>query len=188
LPTTKPTPPRVHPWWIIFTFDNPLRWLIHKPEKMFAGLIRQGDTVLDIGCGYGYFAMGVARMVGDKGLVIAADVQEHMLAGARRRAERHGLLPRIRLHLCQPESIGLTEPVDFILAFWMVHEVPDQEAFLRQVRALLKPQARLLIAEPIIHVPARRYAITLAAAQKVGLRPVAPVRVALSRAMLYARE
>ena len=40
----------------------------------------EGMTVLDVGCGMGFFSIGLAKLVGDKGCVIAADVQPKMLS------------------------------------------------------------------------------------------------------------
>jgi len=69
----------VCPWWLCFTFDNPLRRLIHDPESILGSYVRYGDTVLDIGPGMGYFTIPLAGLVGPSGLVIAADVQQRML-------------------------------------------------------------------------------------------------------------
>jgi hypothetical protein len=44
------------PWWLCFTFDNPVRRLLHNPEQILGGLIQPGQTVADIGCGMGYFS------------------------------------------------------------------------------------------------------------------------------------
>jgi ubiquinone/menaquinone biosynthesis C-methylase UbiE len=53
----------VCPWWLAYSFDNPLRRIFHKPEKIFASMVRPGMTVADIGCGMGYFSLGLARIV-----------------------------------------------------------------------------------------------------------------------------
>ena len=74
------------PWWLLFTFDNPLRRLIHDPEKILAPYVESGDAVLDVGCGMGYFSLGLAKLVGPEGKVIAADLQPQMLAGLKKRA------------------------------------------------------------------------------------------------------
>jgi 2-polyprenyl-3-methyl-5-hydroxy-6-metoxy-1,4-benzoquinol methylase len=65
----------VCPWWFAYTFDNPLRRLIHPPVRIFEGLVQEGQTAVDIGCGMGYFTLGLARMVGQNGQVIAVDLQ-----------------------------------------------------------------------------------------------------------------
>jgi 2-polyprenyl-3-methyl-5-hydroxy-6-metoxy-1,4-benzoquinol methylase len=63
------------PWWLCYTFDNPLRKLVHKPERILGPYVHEGQTVLDIGAGMGYFSIFLAKRVGKKGLVNAADVQ-----------------------------------------------------------------------------------------------------------------
>jgi ubiquinone/menaquinone biosynthesis C-methylase UbiE len=145
-----PQSDKVSPWWLAPTFDNPLRRLVHNPDAILAGLVRQGQTAFDLGCGMGYFTIPLARLVGDQGRVIAIDLQEKMLARVKRRAERAGVLDRIELHRAQPTQLGITSSGDFALAFWMVHEVPDQFAFLHEVHHMLKLGASFLIAEPMI--------------------------------------
>ena len=51
-------------WWIAYTFDNPLRRLIHKPQKILGNYIKEGMTVMDLGCGMGHFSIGMAGLVG----------------------------------------------------------------------------------------------------------------------------
>ena len=109
--TRSADPPagNVCPWWLCPTFDNPLRRLIHNPDRILAGLVRAGETALDIGCGMGYFSIPLARLVGPGGKVICVDLQEQMLAGVRRRAERSGVADRIRLHRAGPNGLGMDE-------------------------------------------------------------------------------
>lgn len=175
----------VCPWWLAYTFDNPLRHLFHNPEKLLAGLVEKGQTVLDVGCGMGHFSLGMARMVGEKGCVISVDLQPEMLNKVRSRAEKNGLQSRIRLHQCQPNKIGVSEPIDFALAFWMVHEVPDQKTFLEEIQSLLKPEAHFLLVEPKLHVTALDFRETVDLAHAVGLKPSAEPKVSLSRAVLF---
>ncbi len=96
----------VCPWWLCATFDNPLRRLIHNPERILCELVRSGDTALDLGCGMGVFSIPLARLVGPSGKVICVDLQEQMLAGVRRRAERAGVAQRIP-SCTRPEPTGI---------------------------------------------------------------------------------
>ena len=177
----------VCPWWFAYTFDNPLRRIFHKPERMLSPYVKEGMTVLDAGCGMGYFSIGMARMVGDSGRVIAIDLQERMLAALGRRAARAAVSERIVPRLCEQDNLGVAEPLDFALAFWVVHETPDRTRFLSEIANALKPGGRLLITEPLFHVNADNFNQTLQAAASAGLRLTGSPRVAFSRTAILEK-
>lgn len=174
------------PWWLGYSFDNPLRRLIHDPAEIFDGLVEQDQTVVDIGCGLGFFTLALAEIVGPNGRVVAIDIQEQMLRRARARARRGGLDGRVDFRLCEPDSLGLRESVDFVLAFWMAHEVSGPGRFFAEIRSALRPAGRLLVAEPKVHVPDARFNRVVAAAQAAGFEIVARPRVRFSRAVMCA--
>ena len=96
------TSPPVHgvcPPWCCFTFDNAFRRLLQDPNRILRPYIKQGWTVLDIGPGMGYFTIPMARLVGDTGKIIAADLQQEMLDGVDHRAYKAGVQERIKLQL-----------------------------------------------------------------------------------------
>jgi ubiquinone/menaquinone biosynthesis C-methylase UbiE len=173
------------PWWLVYTFDNPLRRLFHCPEEMLRPYVTEGMTVLDAGCGGGVFSIGMAKLVGDRGQVIAVDLQQEMLDITARRAERERVLSRIRFHKCEPDELRVEWPVDFALAFWMVHEVSEPEAFFRQIRSCLKPEGRVLVAEPKFHVSTREFQRILDCGELAGLIPRGAPPVRFSRSALF---
>jgi len=176
----------VCPWWFAYTFDNPLRILFHKPAQIFAPYVQAGMTVADIGCGFGYFAIGLAAMVEKEGTVIAVDIQSQMLEKAKKRAGRAGVADTIRFRQCRPDDITISETLDFAVAFWMLHETPDIGAFLDQVLAVLKPQGLLLVTEPRFHVSATEFAEELDIARQVGLAVMEEPGIAFSHAAVLA--
>ena len=160
---------------------------MHNPEKMFINFIKEGDKVVDIGCGMGFFSIGMAQLVGEKGRVITADLQEKMIERVGQRARQKGLLSRITLHKCTPDKLGITVMADFALAFWMVHEVRNKNAFFNEIITFLKPGAHFLLVEPKIHVTDIYFRKIADIAVKVGLKPCSEEKVSLSRAMLFVR-
>lgn len=176
----------VCPWWFCFTFDNPIRRLLHKPARIVSPYIRHGNTVIDIGPGMGYFTPAMCDLVGKKGRVIAVDVQKRMLDALAKRVARRGLSDRLKVQLASPTHLGVNDKADFILAFWMVHEVPDKQGFFRQVARLLKPAGRFLLVEPRIHVSRRGFFDTVNAAKAAGLKVRETPKVAFSRTALFS--
>ena len=178
---------RYSPWTAPF-FDNLVRKIFQNPEKIAGPYVRPGMTVMDIGCGPGFFTLAMARMVGPEGRVIAIDMQQEMLDLVKRKSDRLGLSDRIRFHRCRQDSLGMGEKAGFILSFYMVHEVPDRGALFRQVSGLLEPGGKYLIVEPGFHVSQEAFEDTLRHAEEAGFAVEQRPKVLLSRAALLGRR
>jgi ubiquinone/menaquinone biosynthesis C-methylase UbiE len=176
------------PWWICWSFDNPLRRLIHSSCRIMEGLVREGETALDLGCGEGYFTIDIARMVGDSGHVYAVDLQEHMLKVLRRRAGRAKVDARIETILASPDKLITPSPVDFVLAFWMIHEVPDKDRLYVDIAAAMKSGGRFLVVEPKWHVSRESFQESLQLAETTGLRQIEERPVRFSRAIVFQKQ
>jgi len=140
------------PWWFTWTFDNPLRRMFHNPRRMLEAYVVAGSRVADVGCGMGYFSVAMAELVGPGGEVQAVDMQPQQLRVAERRCRRAGVADRVKFVEATPDSLRLIGPVDFVLAFWVVHEVGNREGFFEQLRLACETGSRVLVAEPKIHV------------------------------------
>jgi ubiquinone/menaquinone biosynthesis C-methylase UbiE len=169
------------------TFDNPVRRLFQNPYKILRPYIKPGWTILDVGPGMGYFTIPMAKMAGDTGKVIAADIQPEMLEGVRRKATKESVSGRIKLHQSKPESLDINEAIDFCLTFWMVHEVPDRQRFLGEIVSLLKAGGLLLIVEPKVHVSKKSFEATISIAKGLGLTIVSEPKIFISYAALLKK-
>jgi len=176
---------RVCPWWQAYTFDHALRRIVHNPEKILGPYLKEGMTVLDIGCGMGFFSIAMARMLGTEGKVIALDLQPQMIRVLKKRAEKAEVAGSIITHICEPGNLGINETADFILAFYMVHEMPDQASFLTQVASCLKPGAKFLLVEPVWHVSRTDFHRTMEYAANSGLKLSGNPRITLSHTALF---
>ena len=178
----------VCPWWSCYAFDNPLRKLFQNPREILAPYVKNGFTVIDIGPGMGYFTISLLQLVGMNGKVIALDIQEKMLTLLKRRAIKAGVAQQLVTHRAEPNDFKLHEKADFILVFWMLHEVPDQIDFFNRLKKLMKNAARVLVVEPKMHVSGAMFAQTMQAAKQAGfiLRDYPPI--SLSRAILLTRS
>ncbi|HSW57578.1 MAG TPA: class I SAM-dependent methyltransferase [Dehalococcoidales bacterium] len=176
------------PWWICFTFDNPIRKMFQKPERILRPYIKEGYKILDVGPGMGYFTIPMARLVGESGQVIAADLQTKMLEGIHRRAVRAGVQDRVVLHQSSPDKLGVDGPLDFALSFWMMHEVTSKAGLIADIRSVLKPGSLFLLAEPKLHVTYATFAHSVEIAQKAGFKIVERPSIFITNAVLLRKE
>jgi len=182
---------RLCPWWVGLLLLSPFRKLLENPERMLGPFVHKSMTVLEPGCGMGFFTLPLAQMVGPEGRVLAVDLQPRMLSVLNRRAERVGLGDRIETRQAQPDSLGLEgldSQVDLAVALHMVHEVPDKAGFLGQVAAVLRPGGRLLIVEPKGHSSQADMTETIDLAQQFGLKTESPVRFRMRWSALLAKS
>ncbi len=174
----------VFPWWLLYFFDHRLRRLFQPTGPVVKSLVASGYSCLDVGCGMGYFTIPLAHLVGPTGHVTAVDLQPKMLAGAARRAQREGLVERVSFRLSNDADWATPEHYDFILAFWMLHEVRDQKPFLGTLRKVLKTSGCFLLVEPRLHVRERQWEDALDLAEAVGFRSRTPRPIRFSRAAI----
>ena len=172
MPSDNTTNPRPHvcPHQMSFFLDNWIRRLIQNPVRIVGSYIQEGDTVMDMGCGPGYFTIDMAKMVGPEGRVIAVDIQTKMFQRVRKKAQKHGVAHRIDYHTAGMDSIGLGKKANFILAFYMIHEVPDMTHTLEELKSLLNDGGKILAVEPKMHVSKAGFKKMLGHAGKIGLK------------------
>jgi ubiquinone/menaquinone biosynthesis C-methylase UbiE len=119
-----------------------------QPSALLHGLgLSSGDTVADIGCGPGFFTIPAAEIVGESGVVLAADIQGEMLSAVRSRAAEHGLT---NIHVVKSSDKGIPIPdgsCDVVLMAFVLDEVEQRSSFLHRAARLLKPRGRLAVLE-----------------------------------------
>lgn len=175
---------RVCPAELSGGLDNSFRKLFQNPAKILKPYVHDGMKVLDLGCGPGFFSLEIAKLVSSSGKVIAADLQEKMLEKVNKKIKGTELEKRIELHKCETDKVGVTEKVDLILAFWMIHEVPDKERLFNELKSILLPGGKIFIIEPKFHVTGKDFeAMTLILGNK-GFEIEERPKVSVSRAIL----
>ncbi len=179
---------RVCPVELAGGLDNRWRRWLQDPRKIVLPFVKEGMTVLDLGCGPGFFSIELARLVGPTGRVIAADLQDGMLQKLQKKINGTELEARVTLHKCEVDKIGVGSEIDFALAFYMVHEIPDQKRFLNEMQTILKSDGQFLIVEPPFHVSKRAFAELLDKARAAGLTPVDRPRVRFNKTVLLKKK
>ncbi len=167
--------------------DTRMRRWLQNPKKILKPYIKEGMTVLDLGCGPGFFSVDMAQMVGESGKVIAADLQEGMLQRLKDKIKGTELENRITLHKCEENKIGVTENVDFVLAFYIVHEVVNKEGLFTEIETILKPNGQVLIVEPPFHVSKTAFEETIGKAKAAGFTEVKRPKVLFNKAVVLEK-
>ncbi len=172
---------RVCPVELSGSLDNRIRRIIQNPGKILAPYITEGMKVLDLGCGPGYFTIEIAKMVGSSGKVYAMDLQEGMLQKIHDKIKGTELTNRIVLLKNKKDNFLIPEKVDFILAFYMVHEVTDKELLFKGLKENLKTNGKLLLVEPkLFHVSNKEFKKTIETAEKNGFTHTAGPKLLFS--------
>ncbi|MCG8410284.1 MAG: methyltransferase domain-containing protein [Bacteroidales bacterium] len=163
--------------------DNPFRKLLHNPRKILKPYINNTMTVLEVGCGSGFFTIEIAKLL-TQGRVIAVDLQQGMLDKLQQKIRDTELKQKILLHKCDQDKIGLDIKVDLVLAFFMVHEVPDPKSFFVELKSILNSNGKVFVIEPISHVSKKIFSEMIHMAKTLGFEVVSKPKVFLGRAVL----
>lgn len=119
-----------------------------KPDKLLRDLgLSEGMTIADIGCGPGFFTIPAAKIVGEHGHALAADIQGEMLSTVRSRALEHGL-SNVRIVKTNDREIPIASgSCDYVLLAFTLHEIDHRASFLHRAARTLKPGGRMIVIE-----------------------------------------
>lgn len=105
--------------------------------------ISPGKAVADIGAGSGWFTVRAAKQVGGVGLVYAVDINPEAIRYIDNRVQKERL-PNVKTILNRPDDPLLpANSVDAVLLLKTYHEIAQPVALLRNLRAALRPGAKV---------------------------------------------
>ncbi len=99
--------------------------------------IKEGDTVLDFGCGPGSYSLAAARLSGESGKIYSLDKHPQAIKSVTRRALRRGL-KNIEPVFSDKMSSLADKSMDVILVYDVFHELDEPEKNLAEMHRVLK--------------------------------------------------
>lgn len=133
------------------------RWMVDIPHPLITrARLREaldpspGERILEIGPGTGYYTGELAEWVGPDGEVEIFDIQQEMLDHTMERTTERGIT---NVKATQGDATELPyedDSVDAVVLITVLGEIPDQEAALREIARVLRPDGRLVVGEMFI--------------------------------------
>jgi SAM-dependent methyltransferase len=126
----------------IWNWESPAgRLRLARRVKMISSHLKPGMTVLELGCGAGYFTQELARSGAD---IVAIDVSPELLEIARTKCSSQNVQYQIQ----NAYALSYSEAVfDSVVGSSVLHHLEIEEA-LRDIYRVLKPMGTIYFTEP----------------------------------------
>ena len=109
--------------------------------------VKNGEHMLDVGCGTGSDVFALARMVGSTGRVVGVDSSRAMINEARRRAKGHNL--PVDFYVCDAHRLHFDDNTfDGCHAERTLEYVKNPQQMLSEMTRVLKSGGRMIVIEP----------------------------------------
>ena len=158
--------------WLV-ELDNPFTRISRAAVIAEHLDLKPGMEVLDFGCGPGRVTLPLARLVGEQGKVVAADIQEGMVARAKQKAQAAGQSNIEFLLAAAGEGRLDHDRFDRALLVSVLGEIPDRETALQEIFKALKPGGILSVTEIIFDPHFQRRSTVTRLATQAGFKEYA---------------
>ena len=109
--------------------------------------LREGMTFLDVGCSLGFYSFPASEIVGEKGRVIALDINPKLVGAVASKSERRGIR-NIEAVVADAHETGIPhESADMVFMHLVLHDLDDKPRAMREFGRVLKGNGRLVVDE-----------------------------------------
>ena len=128
--------------------EGPLRMALKENIKVIdKSGIKEGDRVLDLGCGTGFLTIEASKRVGESGKVVALDMRQEMLDIMLEKAEKEKL-KNIEVICGTVEEAEIEGKFDAVIMSYLLHENPEIiEGILKLAVSKLKKGGRVVTSD-----------------------------------------
>ncbi len=152
----------LHPLERSKNLDSRLRRIMQNPHKILKKYIQPEMTVLDLGCGTGYFTLELAKLVGLGGKVVAIDVQSGMLDLLKQKIQ----------------GTELTKQIEIF------QEIKYIDKIISELSTIVKSETQILISEQKFHVSKQTFELIIKKMENNGYKVVEKPKIFLSRTVI----
>ena len=127
--------------------ESRLRYRFSSPMKILRGTdIQPGQTVLEVGCGTGFHTVSAARLIGDKGCLVAMDILSDYIERASKKVQAAELR---KVHVVKRDAMDTeldAESIDTVLLFSVIPSPTlPLSRFLPEMHRVLKPEGTMAV-------------------------------------------
>ena len=130
------------------------KWLMNPVNTLKITDIQPGQTILEVGCGTGFFTIPAAEIVGDQGCIVAMDASSGFLKEVTRKVKEANI-KNVRIMQKDALNTGLeTASIDKVLLFGVIpFPLLPLDKLLPEMHRVLKPGATMSVwlFPPLVH-------------------------------------